>query len=361
MSSSQPYGFPQRYSDRPHSYHQQPYSQPSAPYDPPSHSQYYEPGEDLDEPFDVRADFDGNGPRWSDKYGPKNGNSEADIRGGGALGMGTGIGIGSADRRQSYRPVSDHFAPSSYHEPTKSGASREELISVPVLGAEWQKSELHELSRRGQSELRGEKRTRAWREFTRDQRGMCGIRWMTRKLFVFLVFFFLAALGVTLYFVIPRAPSFMFYADSPFVVDNSTVSFNRVPTNFSFSANLNLFGDASASYLPVHFTSLQATLYDETTNKAIATGDWGNKFMEHKAQQPVALPVQFNYAAVNTSDTTWNNMYQACGHKWTGTDRPDLKFRLVLRMSIVGLVSHPEISTQISDVTCPFELPSNSV
>lgn len=30
---------------------------------------YYEPGEDQDEPFDVRADFDGAGPRWSERYG----------------------------------------------------------------------------------------------------------------------------------------------------------------------------------------------------------------------------------------------------------------------------------------------------
>lgn len=41
--------------------------------------------------------------------------------------------------------------------------------------------------------------------------------------------------------------------------------------------------------------------------------------------------------------------------------RIDLKFRLVLKMSIVGLVSKPSVTTQISDVTCPFELPVNSV
>lgn len=30
---------------------------------------YFEQGEDQDAPFDVRADFDGQGPRWSDVYG----------------------------------------------------------------------------------------------------------------------------------------------------------------------------------------------------------------------------------------------------------------------------------------------------
>ncbi|WWC90773.1 uncharacterized protein L201_005710 [Kwoniella dendrophila CBS 6074] len=317
----------------------------------PNNHLYYEEGEDLDEPFDVRADFDGTGPKWSERNGAR---EEGSLRSGGALGMGM---MDDA----SYRPVSSHVAPSAYTDMNKSVASREEMVSVPMLGPEWQKSELHELSRRGQAEMRGEKRSKAWKEWTRDQRGLCGVRWLTRKVLVFIIFFFLAALGVTLYFVIPRVPNFEFYAESPFTVDNSTINFNRVPTNFSFTGNLNLYGDGSGSYLPIHFTSLKATLYDETTNKAIATGDWGNHKLDHKNQQPVVLPVNFAYSAVNTSDTTWNNMYNACGHKWTGTVRPDLKLRLLLKMSIVGLTNHPEISTQISDIACPFELGANSV
>ena len=54
-------------------------------------------------------------------------------------------------------------------------------------------------------------------------------------------------------------------------------------------------------------------------------------------------------------------MYDSCGHIWTGTVRPDLKFRLELKMDIVGLVSKPFSQTQISNVPCPFELPENSV
>ncbi|OCF40816.1 hypothetical protein I317_05351 [Kwoniella heveanensis CBS 569] len=341
MTSRLSYDFP-RY-DRPQSFQSQSSPQsrsqyptyttaPGAPSSRPPQNSYYEPGEEeYDEPFDVRADFDGDGPRWSERHGPKPGHGLINSIGGGAAGSmkgegsirsGGAMGTGIAGDDRSYRPVEDHIAPSAYTDPAKSLHSREELVSVPVLGPEWKKTELHELSRRGQSELKGDKRTRAWREWTRDQRGLFGVKWLTRKVFVFIVFAFLAALGVTLYFVIPRAPSFEFYNDSPFVVNEDTVNFNRVPTNFSFAGNLNLFGDASSSYLPVHFTSLQATLYDVTTNKKIATGDWGNKHMDHKDQQPVVLPVQFEYSAVNTSDITWNNMYQACGHKWTGTTRP---------------------------------------
>lgn len=53
----------------------------------------------------------------------------------------------------------------------------------------WQKSELHELSRRGQSEVRAEKRSRAWKLWNRDQKGLCGIQWLTRRLLIFTIFF----------------------------------------------------------------------------------------------------------------------------------------------------------------------------
>ena len=49
-------------------------------------------------------------------------------------------------------------------------------------------------------------------------------------------------LAVTLFFLIPRAPSFSFYEPKPFVVDNSTIAFSRTPTNFSFTGDLNLLG-----------------------------------------------------------------------------------------------------------------------
>lgn len=65
------------------------------------------------------------------------------------------------------------------------------------------------------------------------------------------------SLAVTLYFVIPRGPSFEFYHDQPFTVNNDTISFNRTPTNFSFSGNLNLWGTLSSDMdLSFNLTSI---------------------------------------------------------------------------------------------------------
>lgn len=136
--------------------------------------------------------------------------------------------------------------------------------------------------------------------------------------------------------MIPRAPSFTFYETAPFTVDNSTVSFSRSPTNFSFAGNLNLYGelmnwaqnalcrgsslfwrvhevqraarshtaDSSSNYLPVNFKHLQATLYDLDTLKTIATGDWGSHKLPKGDQEPIILPVEFSYSALNQSDST---------------------------------------------------------
>jgi hypothetical protein len=137
------------------------------------------------------------------------------------------------------------------------------------------------------------------------------------------------SLGITLYFVIPRAPTFNFPTNDIFSVDNSTIHFSRTPTNFTFQASFNMLGtrhpqeslipvltlpidttaDAGSSYLPVHITSLYTTVYDLNTNKVVGTGELTNYILPHKSNQPVTLPVTFAYSAVNASDTTCENRF----------------------------------------------------
>lgn len=119
-----------------------PSNPPPAPYRPQSSYYNPQPASPLDahayaqdEPFDVRADFDGDGPRWSERYGPPQAqpplNRDRDWHGSSSYG---GIGGGSEG---GYKPVDDHVAP-------KGGAlgvgarsdNGEEMVSVPVLGPE---------------------------------------------------------------------------------------------------------------------------------------------------------------------------------------------------------------------------------
>lgn len=100
---------------------------------------------------------------------------------------------------------------SAYGAPESKGTDQNgvELVSVPVLGPEyvdlvrirvegadayrWKRDELHAMTRRGEAEAKREKRTRAWKSFKRDQRGLCGIAWLSRKVIVIFAFFFVIA------------------------------------------------------------------------------------------------------------------------------------------------------------------------
>jgi hypothetical protein len=131
------------------------------------------------------------------------------------------------------------------------------------------------------------------------------------------------SLCIVLFLTIPRAPNFKFPSADIIGVDNSTVSFSRSPTNFSFAGSVNMIGtfatgyfvipgvnpsalpaDSTSSYLPVYFTNLDITVKDLTTNKEIATGNWRNQKLKRGDAEFVSLPVQFSYTGVNTSDTT---------------------------------------------------------
>ena len=127
-SSSSQYDLQQTTSHRPYSHasYGSYSSPPSGQYDqlrPLAHESH----DDRDEPFDVRADFDGDGPRWSELYGPK-----------------PKVLLRNEDSGVDYKRLDSHVAPSgqmqAYAAPEyvggKTEASREELGSVPVLGAE---------------------------------------------------------------------------------------------------------------------------------------------------------------------------------------------------------------------------------
>ncbi|TXT15757.1 hypothetical protein VHUM_00260 [Vanrija humicola] len=274
--------------------------------------------------FDVRADFDGTGPRWSEMYGV-------------------------AKNEQARQLRHDY---SQAHDP--------EMVSVPVLGPEWEKGELHANSRRGKREIKADKRSDAVKAWNRDQRGMCGISWLTRKWFVFIAFFFVAALVVVLFFTIPRAAVWTWYQPDPVLVNNETAVLTRIPANFSFDADLHLLVDASSSWLPVRFSNVQATVYDVQTSKIIAQGNKKSFSVKNKKDQPVVFPISFKYVAFNTSDPTWSDMYDACQYQFNGVKRADLKWTVEIRQGIVGLVNKPVSTDSFTGIDCPFEFSSKS-
>ena len=162
-----------------------------------------------------------------------------------------------------------------------------------------------------------------------------------------------------------QVPAFEFDSTQPLQAiaggtnTSETILFNRIPANFTFPALVSVSANTDSSYIPVHITSLTSQIYDLETNQLVGNGTWSGH-LKAKSQTQIKLPVTFAYAAINASDTTWLDFYDACAHIYPGTVRPTLNIRLHLDIKIAGRPGSSGTSTPISFIECPYELPSNS-
>ncbi|KAF8817047.1 hypothetical protein BYT27DRAFT_7204841 [Phlegmacium glaucopus] len=299
-------------------------------------------GRDEDKPqddaWDVYADFNNAGPRYSS-----------------AFGMGQAP-VGYSQIRPSG---------SLLKEEAVDPQGKVEMVTVPALGPEWGKDEMYQMTKAAKSERKNESRAQFWKSWNRGQRGLCG-PYFTRKVLVFFLFGLCCVIAIVLAFTIPRVPSFSFNQTTPLV--NATgpsavhTIFSRSPTNFSFPALASLQIDTSSNFLPVQFTHLRATVFDLDSNLQVGSGNYAHRSLPAQSFPAVLLPLNFTYVTSNTSDQTWMNWYNACRNKQfsSGGIRPSLRFRLVLDMDIQGLPGHHAASSQVTDAGCPIELSANA-
>jgi hypothetical protein len=299
-------------------------------------------GQDENEAWDVYADFNNAGPRYSSAFGQ------------------------TGTTGQGYRQLQPQPLISKVDE-TASMSGPVEMVTVPALGPEWKRSEMRDMTKAGRREKRTEGRMQIWKAWNRDQRGIC-FPWLTRRVFVFILFGLCTAIGIVIAICLPRVPTFAFADTRP--ITNATGSFansiptifSRAPTNFSFPAFASLEVDTQGNYLPLTFSHLSAQIFDLDTGRQVGTGDLGRKTFPAKSYPIFTLPLNFTYIALNDTDQTWTNWYNSCKNKALYTDgvRPALKFQLVLNMQIAGLIGQKAASTTITNADCPVELPQNS-
>ncbi|CAL1713670.1 unnamed protein product [Somion occarium] len=292
-----------------------------------------------DEPFDIYADFNNQGPRYSTVLGHQD---------------------------SGYRPVSSPAL--KMNDEGSSNAGPVEMVTVPALGPEWKASELRDMTKSGRKEAKREQRAEKWKQWKRGERGLCG-RYFTRKFTAWFLFVLVCATAIILAFTIPRVPAFAFNSDTPLTTAtepfNKSVPFifSRAPANFSFPSFADLQLDTGSNFLPLTFNNIHADIFDLVTARQVAQGDLGHMTVPAKKFPRIQIPMNFTYIATNDTDQTWVNWYNACRNKAasaTGT-RPPIQFRLVLDVKIAGLVGHHFASTQVTDAPCPVELPLNSV
>ncbi|KAI0345563.1 hypothetical protein BDW22DRAFT_1324469 [Trametopsis cervina] len=309
-------------------------------------------GYDEDEPFDIYADFNNQGPRYSKAvFSPDDGY----IR----------IPWEPSSVCTRYRPV--HSPGLVKHDDLQNNLGPVEMVTVPALGPEWKAEEVGANRKRVVREERASRRAQKWKEWKRGERGMCG-KYFTRKFTAWFLFALCVAIGITLAFVLPRVPGFQFNADVPLAAAsadfNKTIPtyFMRAPANFSFPATAQLQLDTGSNYIPIHMRDLQADIYDLQTSMHIATGQLDSLAVPAKSFTPLNFPLNFSYVAINTSDQTWSNWYNGCRNSQFSPNgkRPTVSFRLVLGFRIDGLIGTKHAAANIPDANCPIELPANA-
>ncbi|KAJ7062303.1 hypothetical protein C8F01DRAFT_127767 [Mycena amicta] len=285
--------------------------------------------------WDVYADFNNAGPRYSNAFGGQDPTAYQSLPG----------ATPRADELTHGGPV--------------------EMVTVPALGAEWGKNEMHDMTKAGKRERKAEKRQKIWRDWTRGNRGG---KWLTKRVIVFVAFGVIAIIAILVGVCLPRVPSFALSNNLPLAnatgafASDVTTLFSRAPANFSFPAFANMQVDTTSNYLPVRFQHLRAKVYDLDSGFLIGTGDYGHRTLAAKSLVDIQLPLNFSYVATNASDTTWLNWYNGCKNKSQYSDgkRPSVRFNLVLNMAISGLVGTYGSSTTVNSANCPIELPNSS-
>ncbi|SPO27744.1 uncharacterized protein UTRI_04216_B [Ustilago trichophora] len=234
-----------------------------------------------------------------------------------------------------------------------------ELITVPALGNEYTKEELRDMTRNAKRRKKRSHRKKRCQLWVSGQDHLWG--WLSPRVAVFLAFFVMVALGVLLFFVIPRVPTFAILSTNPVtaIPNGASMKINRSPTNFSMDMGFNLRANNRNGWIPSHATDLTLEVTDLNTYLKVGSGSLDSLSFKGRANTLFQVPVHFSYVSLNASgDQTWQDFYQACGAVYAGQTRPTLNLALKLSMKITGLIGRKETNTQLGNVVCPFTLQS---
>ncbi|KAL8290489.1 hypothetical protein RQP46_002747 [Phenoliferia psychrophenolica] len=175
------------------------------------------------------------------------------------------------------------------------------------------------------------------------------------KLAVFVAFFFICALALTLYFVIPRAPS---YAYGILASEDSDPQVANTDASFSWKANLTLKVDSSASYVPLHMTDFDVQVSLLSTGVLVGSGKTSASVSGH-SETNITVPITFSGQFGNKTDATYAAMLAACGPIYPTTDRGTLDLTFAITTKILGLIGHFSGAAQETGLTCPIAFSSS--
>jgi len=74
------------------------------------------------------------------------------------------------------------------HADSDSAVAPVELVTIPALGAEWDRSEMKKMTKSGRRAVKNDERRAQWRAWNRGEIGLCGTKWFTKKFLVWFIF-----------------------------------------------------------------------------------------------------------------------------------------------------------------------------
>lgn len=230
----------------------------------------------------------------------------------------------------------------------------QDVVEPPKLGEDWGAAE----GKRERYAKRNQRKSNVGGWFVRRKKATVeGLGELRRSHWILWGgFAFIVALGLTLYFVIPRSPAVQF--DQLWSTDTNPTR-SSVDATFDFKANVSFLLDARGSYIPVHMNDLTVTISDLATDETVGTGRL-SRTIPGRTITNVTVPVTFYAQFGNSSSTTYQDIVSACAPIYTNVERPSLSLSFVVTLKIAGIIGSTSTRTQSDSLTCPITFPSSS-
>ena len=137
--------------------------------------------------WDVYADFNNAGPRYSTAFGIGQPQTQAGL-----------IHIYSLVFPCLTWPSYSKLPPTPtlVQDPVTT-SDKVEMVTVPALGAEWGKEEMYQMTKTGRKERKRDARNEFWKSWNRGERGLCG-HYFTRRVLVFFLFGLCCVCAITM-------------------------------------------------------------------------------------------------------------------------------------------------------------------
>ncbi|KAG0332106.1 hypothetical protein BG000_010332 [Podila horticola] len=216
---------------------------------------------------------------------------------------------------------------------------------------QWTDDSEEEGRSRGAARRRSSSQRRRRKE---DEQCLC----CSRKACLGLTFSFIVCLAITLFFVVPRSPTFTF--ESVMSDDIPWIGKDRIREPFT----IQIMVDSRNNYLPIRVESFDVTIWLKMSGDKIADNyDLPSEFViEPRMTQVLNIPMRLDYKAQaltdGEEDSTFAMLVQACtpvNDTSMAARLPKLDLTVGGRLHVWGLslVWKPEFRLSVEDVPCP--------